>query len=589
MHHAIYIPGPRSIHGANIPAPSARHRQDTLASTIIYRTQDIAGQQGLNQPLPFKLLRRHTYCSPTEVLYMAVAADCSYVEHFQTVKRAKAAILSGWNEVSRVYETSFDLKLGIFHLAMPLSTCKSGVLSGMEWNRPCYGDYDLNQRLNDFGAWTTNTPYPSVLWHLRTRCPYDRKLAYAYTPKSCGNLNQILSNGKLATTAVAVSSITSESWKVIAHEIGHNFGAEHDCDTKTCSKTTSQCCACDACDCRGRFLMTAVATNYATQFSPCSKKQICRGIGRLAGCLGAPQQYKLVKGHICGNSIKEEGEECDCGGVDGCRGNDCCDPLNCKFKVNAKCDDSTDECCRSCLPKPRGEVCRNSTGSCDTPETCDGNTGVCPVDRFLPNGTPCKDKLFSASGQCTSRDFQCQQSIRLSQSPGSKACGGSSDRCRLICTGESTECSVYPINVADGTSCGHNLFCSRGTCQGKGAAIDKAMNYLIIIIITLGVTLCILTILLVLRKVFRKAPAQHPASFPDPPPIHPTSAETRKLPRRGGRSRPGLPDFSPPSAPANIKHTSHGLCRRPAFPLIHNQPPCRFKACLSASKSQHIF
>lgn len=37
---------------------------------------------------------------------------------------------------------------------------------------------------------------------------------------------------------------------------------------------------------------------------------------------------------MCGNGIKEEGEDCDTGGKESA----CCDPATCKFKTGAVCE-----------------------------------------------------------------------------------------------------------------------------------------------------------------------------------------------------------------------------------------------------------
>ncbi|KAJ9070655.1 hypothetical protein DSO57_1005456 [Entomophthora muscae] len=581
------INGLRSIHGLDIPAASVRHRQDKLASTVIYRTQDL-GAPGRQQSIcstigsamprqsVFRLMRRVAGCSPEESLFMAVAADCSYIEHYLTVERALAAIISDWNEVSRVYETSFGLKLGLFHVFVPHAECQQGKFDDMEWNRPCETKCTLTERLDHFAGWVSKSRYPNALWHLRTKCPIADKIGYAYKPKDCSSLSKTAIKGQQASPAVAISSVTSESWKVIAHEIGHNFGANHDCDGGTCNAGNTTCCECSGCDCKGRFLMTATATTEAAEFSQCSKSQICQGIATLASCFSDTQAYQLVERSICGNGIKEEGEACDCGGIDGCQGNQCCDALTCTLKDNAKCDDSNDRCCQSCQVKPPGEVCRPSLGSCDWAETCDGVSGSCPVDRFLPDGISCGNELYCASGLCTSRDLQCQQyKYKTSANNESKTCGISSDRCKLACTNEHSQCVIYPDMFIDGTRCGHNLFCSGGVCQGThfDQVVDQVIYTHYIIPVCAAVILAILLILiLAVRRVRRDAPAKDLTSFPEPPPIHPTSTEIPYLPQRRPHPRSALPTFlsqphpSLPNLPTQLQSSPAAISPQLSLP-----------------------
>ncbi|GAB5587167.1 hypothetical protein Unana1_02067 [Umbelopsis nana] len=78
--------------------------------------------------------------------------------------------------------------------------------------------------------------------------------------------------GQLCTTDVSLQQqVTREEWKVVAHEIGHGF---------------------------------------------------------------APGYVNTKAKPICGNGIREEGEDCDSGGID----DQCCNGRICKFKGNATCE-----------------------------------------------------------------------------------------------------------------------------------------------------------------------------------------------------------------------------------------------------------
>lgn len=55
-------------------------------------------------------------------------------------------------------------------------------------------------------------------------------------------------------SGVGISSVSGDEWKIFAHEIGHNFGAMHDCVASDCPLSVlSPCCQCDGCDCGNEF------------------------------------------------------------------------------------------------------------------------------------------------------------------------------------------------------------------------------------------------------------------------------------------------------------------------------------------------
>lgn len=227
--------------------------------------------------------------------------------------------------------------------------------------------------------------------------------------------------------------------------------------------------------------MSPVSASGLSEFSPCTVGNICSGFGRNRVrdyCLVPNRNLTTITGSQCGNGIVEAGEDCDCGGPDGCGANSCCDPNTCRFIGNAVCDDSNDSCCTSCQFTAAGTVCRASVGECDQQETCSGSSGTCPRDGFRPNGDSCGggNGLACASGQCTSRDLQCASVYdTMADQNYTRACQSLRGTCTLTCetSSSSSFCAALDQNFIDGTPCGSSNTCSNGRCSSSSGGSNN--------------------------------------------------------------------------------------------------------------------
>ncbi|XP_064173580.1 disintegrin and metalloproteinase domain-containing protein 12-like isoform X1 [Anguilla rostrata] len=186
----------------------------------------------------------------------------------------------------------------------------------------------------------------------------------------------------------------------LAHELGHNFGMNHD--------TPERGCGCRMTVDRGGCIMTpSTGYPFPTVFSSCSKKDLAASLEKGVGmCLfNMPEIKVLYGGQKCGNGYVEEGEECDCGELEECT-NPCCNASTCTLKDGAVC--AHGQCCTDCQLKPAGTPCRESTNACDLPEFCTGTNPHCPANVYMHDGHACHGvDGYCYNGICQTHEQQC--------------------------------------------------------------------------------------------------------------------------------------------------------------------------------------
>ncbi|KAJ7630404.1 zinc metalloprotease [Roridomyces roridus] len=444
----------------NLLGNSSAKRDDAVGNTLGTNFVDNIGQT--------------TGCPNTQkVLYMGVAADCEYTAKYGDHANATSKILNDWNSASALYKSTFNVSLGIVELQIQDEICPNPVNTSFPWNVDC--NITLNERLSLFSQWRgAKGPDNAGLWHLMSGCPTGTEVGIAWLGTLCQQSSSGTAPSVVSGTAVSTAGLTE--WQVIAHEIGHNFGAIHDC-ADGCNSTSS-CCPLTAssCDANAKFLMSPVAEQGETIFSPCSLGNICSlmtasGASRTnTTCLSDPNSnIETISLQMCGNGIVEAGEDCDPGeGV----ASPCCNSDTCKFTANAVCDPESSPCCtQQCGFAPSTQVCRPAKDAqCDMAETCTGTSSACPADLVKPNGQSCgSNGLACASGQCTSVALQCQQlgsSMNLTRACPSQ----SSDSCQVSCQDptQANQCILLSAMLVDGSPCGYGGVCASAKCQSSG-------------------------------------------------------------------------------------------------------------------------
>lgn len=253
--------------------------------------------------------------------------------------------------------------------------------------------------------------------------------------------------------------LTEEADIVTAHEIGHNFGSEHDPETTECAPAESD---------GGKFIMYPASVSGQWQnnklFSPCSKRRIVNVLKSKSDCFREPRN------EICGNYKREKDEECDPGGIVP-EDSQCC-TKECKLKPTALCSDGYDSpCCKNCLyTNTTGSKCRDADPTnCKDNTYCDGTSPRCPLAPSMSDGTRCIDRGTCKSGVC--KPFCTAKDLKPCK------CSKVEDACKICCKGlgQNSICTPYvsndtgtTINILDGRSCqgeGQQGICVQGKCE----------------------------------------------------------------------------------------------------------------------------
>ncbi|KAJ4431295.1 hypothetical protein ANN_19892 [Periplaneta americana] len=259
----------------------------------------------------------------------------------------------------------------------------------------------------------------------------------------------------------------------MAHMIGHNIGMGHD-------DGREECFCRDWHGCIMAQSIVGLENVQPYKFSECSRSDYIDALRIGHGICLLNKPNELVVRRTCGNSIVEEGEDCDCGTIDECHELDpCCDPITCKLTTEAEC--ASGPCCNNCRLRARGVVCRDAANECDLPEHCSGENGQCPMDIHKKNGNPCGTNTgYCFNGVCPTLNIQCEQIWGYGGIAGDKQCfdqfnskGSINGHCGMDSNGQYTKCD--PENVRCGS-----LQCQLGNRYPIVAGMDQLYSRTII-------------------------------------------------------------------------------------------------------------
>ncbi|XP_052240254.1 disintegrin and metalloproteinase domain-containing protein 10-like isoform X2 [Dreissena polymorpha] len=225
--------------------------------------------------------------------------------------------------------------------------------------------------------------------------------------KTYQGIGMSLNTGIVTTLNYGSDIPPAVSYVTFAHEIGHNFGSDHDPDSSP---------ICAPGDPTGNYIMYSHATPGTkpnnNKMSSCSIESI--GPILEAKAWSAVGCFVQNTGQICGNRVVEGDEECDCGWGEECV-ESCCNPqvenpglpgleTPCTRKSSAVCSPSEGACCKNdCTYSGTDHSCRNESGCLDE-AFCNGTSSICPSSAHKANTTSCggeDSSLVCFNGECS--------------------------------------------------------------------------------------------------------------------------------------------------------------------------------------------
>lgn len=174
----------------------------------------IQGHLNLQSKLSINDSQKASTCPlPTKkLLAMGVAADCSYTLQKGGVSQSLQQILTTWNSASAVYESTFNIQLGVAKVMLQQSCSLPG--DSMNWNVGCSQNYSITSRLSDFSKWRGTQQDSLGLYHLMTACATQPAVGIAWLGTLCQTTASQQNMGGVPSfvSGTGVSSIVPVQW-----------------------------------------------------------------------------------------------------------------------------------------------------------------------------------------------------------------------------------------------------------------------------------------------------------------------------------------------------------------------------------------
>lgn len=273
------------------------------------------------------------------------------------------------------------------------------------------------------------------------------------------------------TNSVGIDSTRKEesalrSAALVAHELGHNLGMQHDDDTTNIMSPSSYAGGADQPD-------------STLEFSDYSRETAATFFrNRDPSCLDEDPPPRLgLDSTVCGDGVVAGDEECDhgVGNFDPCCRDDC--TLACDCNPLSGCCDSNGRL------MAKDSVCRGSVHpQCDVEELCDGVSEECPTDIYESPGVDCGNADGQCyQGACVARDDNCENFNTPYDGTAPFYCSDFSSCAELWCS-DTEWCYSNGETALDGTPCGNGKQCVKqefdyaGFTQGSSCVESSSLK-----------------------------------------------------------------------------------------------------------------
>eukprot|EP01117_Protostelium_nocturnum_P010039 TRINITY_DN357_c0_g1_i1.p1 TRINITY_DN357_c0_g1~~TRINITY_DN357_c0_g1_i1.p1 ORF type:complete len:1143 (-),score=409.41 TRINITY_DN357_c0_g1_i1:110-3538(-) len=314
----------KSFCGGVNPSKSIGKLDETSVKSSLSKRQDTSST--FAEPLP-------TLNCPTspKTLTFSLALDNSFIRRVQgDGLNVESFVRSMVSTMSDVYVKTANVAFRVDEILQFPTAGSNPVWNGATCT-------DINSKLYQFSEWRGTRNTNAGLWHLLTDCYRSGTVGLAWIGVLCTSTTRNQGNGQwVSGTGVSSYLSSSQAWKIMAHEVGHNFGSQH------------------------TNVGIMIASNIKdTVFSRASQQYICDGVYNKGKCLASSSCTPSCSGKNCGSD--------GCGGSCG----------TCASGGTCTTSGTCQTCQRNCNGKTCGsDGCGGTCGTCASGSTC-GSTGTC--------------------------------------------------------------------------------------------------------------------------------------------------------------------------------------------------------------------